>query len=162
MKSLAVIAALTLAPAAFAGELVVHLISHHSDYNRDTTTDSFNKQSWQWETTNIRAYNNQNFGVGYVTDDSWTLGVYHNSYYHASAYFGRQFLWDTPLALFDRPVRAGGMLLVATGYPQRTLQPFPGLQLNVPVLPMVDAVLVAAPPVAGNNGVVHLALTYRL
>ena len=103
MMKFAAIALLIFASPAMAGEVVVHLGSVHG---RPTYVNGGKSV----------VYNNFNPGVGYRFDSGASIGVYHNSYRRPTLYVGYTKLWDTGMTVGDKPIRAGGIVSILTGY----------------------------------------------
>ena len=93
------IAALTISTSAFCDGLVFHLQSHHSFGNHTESKDSIdehgNKKHEEWS-----GFNNNNFGLGYKTDDGYAIGGYRNSQFRSTFYFGKDMMANKYLGIF--------------------------------------------------------------
>jgi hypothetical protein len=121
MKRLLLVAALAAAASAQAGEVLFHTVSAHGSrtYDHDVTTKYIDEhgQFVKTETVSeVRNYNNTNFGIGYRFDNEVAVGIYRNSYYWPSAYVSYMPLWQTPVA----PLKAGFVVVATSGYEQQT------------------------------------------
>jgi hypothetical protein len=136
-KALIGLASCALSLTAVAGELTVHTISRHSQYNQDVG--------------NILAYNNQNFGLGWRTENGLIFGAYHNSYYRPTVYLGQEFMLNRYFGTF-----AG----LATGY-RHPISAIGGLILKIPVTERAAMEFMGAPRIGRIDGVIHVAASYR-
>lgn len=152
MKLIAAIA-LTFSANAFAGDFVLHTVSHHSSRNYDLThVWRADGQTYSWHTE--PKYNNNNFGFGYRSDNGWTVGVYDNSYHKTTAYVGKEWMYNQYF---------GAEIALVTGYDivtQRPVALIGGLIVRFPIYNGIKGNILLMPPVANTDGVAHLALSY--
>ncbi len=147
-KALLALLALLLVPlAASADDIIVHVGSYHQD-------DTY------YYDGSIEKYNNFNPGIGYLTDNGWTVGMYKNSYKDLSVYAGKSWLWNCGVA----GLKCGGMIGVASGYRKylgNPVQPIGGLVLKYDIDERYGVMLLGYPSIGDVDGLVHLALTIK-
>lgn len=139
IAAVATLALLVLPQCVMATELVVHLVSDHKGGDPNTR------------------YNNQNVGLGVVTQEGNLAGVYYNSYKTWSPYLGKEWLYkDTVggwlgIAFNYKEVSRTGVLLIG------------GLTVKVRTAATGDTALkITAVPRSGDNPqVVHLMLVHK-
>ena len=139
---------------AFGQEVVVHTVSRHSAHNGPEGPTYWAPDGFHDERT--PGYNNQNFGLGYRSEDGNLVGAYRNSYRTTTVYLGRDIM---PLKY------AGGFVALATGYGGVTGTPatiIGGLILRAPLTLGFAAELQFLPKVYGTDGVVHLTFSVKI
>jgi hypothetical protein len=120
------VAAFTVSTPAFCDGLVFHLQSHHKNGNHDVTETWVDKDNAS-HTGTKRGLNNNNFGIGYKSDDGYSIGVYKNSFFNTSTYAGKEFMYNRYF---------GGFVGVATGYKEqsgKSLMPFLAGTVKIPI-----------------------------
>jgi hypothetical protein len=141
MKTLKALLAAIIATAACvvfstqanAGELVVHTGSVHG----------------------AAGFNNTNPGIGYVSDDGYAFGVYHNSYKNTTVCAAK--LWET-----SGRVGVGALLGVGTGYKIQTglnVSPLAALSVFAKLDTSRGVRVLHTPGFGGNASVTHLTFT---
>lgn len=131
------------ASLSFAGEFIVHIGSVHSVkvYNLDSGTDK-----------NI---NNNNYGVGYRTDEGLAVGTYFNSYHKQTAYITQEFMYNDYV---------GVVVGLVSGYQESTgllITPMVAATAKIPLTETTTANFLVMPKVGKLAGVVHLAISYK-
>jgi hypothetical protein len=154
---------------AHAGEVIVHIASYHTPSTYDTyyTTNyswgpGYEQYNYSTTTTTEHKYNNFNPGVGYRTDDGWSVGAYYNSYQLTSLYVGKNFnvyKW------------IGVNVGVATGYSGHgippdnwyEIRPYALLEAKIPVTDIVSVLGGYAPRMGQYNpvGTFHVAVAIK-
>ena len=120
------VAAFTVSTPAFCDGLVFHLQSHHKDGNHDVTETWVDKDNTSHTKTHY-ALNNNNYGIGYKTDNGYSIGIYKNSFYKTSAYAGKEFMYNRYL---------GGFVGIASGYKEesgKAFIPFVSGTVKIPI-----------------------------
>lgn len=147
-----------LAITASAGELIIHTVSYHSNYNTPGTEVQTRKKDGETYTYywTYPGYNNYNWGIGYRTDDGYEVGAYYNSYRNLSVYVAKSWMYNEYIGVY---------LGLATGYNDAInfpVAPLAGLVLQLPLTSSVTAKLLLSPPLGSNlDGVAHLAFGYK-
>lgn len=148
-----------LSSVAQAGELIIHGPSaHSSDGPRSLTYDHSEVIDGKSYDVYLRPKrkNNLNFGLGYRADNGLLYGTYQNSYREPTAYIGAQLNVNAYFGAFGA---------LATGYDRAVHRPLTvigGLVLKAPVTNELALELVAVPKVGRGDGLLHLALAYKL
>ena len=127
-----------------AGELIVHTVSAHSEKRYITHATG----TW-------KVLRNDNYGVGYKTDDGIVFGYYQNSVFSDTFYVGKELMFTN---------HAGVVISLATGYKEATGQnivPMVAAVLRVPVTKDININATFTPPVGSYIGVMHLAFSYK-
>lgn len=127
-----------------AGELIVHTVSTHSE-----------KKYLEYSTGLWKEIRNENYGLGYKTDDGYLIGYYQNSTYSDTFYVGKEFMFNQNI---------GVVTTLATGYKKATGQsivPMVAAVLRVPVTKDININATFTPPVGSYIGVMHLAFSYK-
>jgi len=126
IKNLLFVAVLTISTPALCDSLVFHLQSHHKDGNHDVTETWTDKDNNSYSKTHY-ALNNNNYGIGYKTDNGYSIGIYKNSFYKTSAYAGKEFMYNRYL---------GGFVGIASGYKEesgKAFIPFVSGTVKIPI-----------------------------
>lgn len=134
-----VLSALSL--TCVAGELIVHTVSWHSKFNKDTRIGN----------TMFFAYNNENYGLGWRTERGLMFGTYRNSLYRQTFYIGQELMWNEHL---------GGFLALGTGY-HANVALLGGGVVKLPVSTRTKLELIATPSFKQVDAALHLAVSYR-
>lgn len=144
MKKLfiAIIVALSTS-LSFAGEFIVHIGSAHS-INKYTVDETYDV-----------TINNNNYGIGYRTDDGLAVGTYFNSYHKQTAYITQEFMYNQYVG-----VVAGAV----SGYQESTgllITPMVAATVKIPLTKTMTANFLVMPKVGKLAGVAHLAISYK-
>lgn len=129
---------------ARAGELLVHTVSAHSE-----------KRYITYDTDRWKVLRNDNYGLGYKTDDGLLIGFYRNSVFKDTFYVGKEHMFTENL---------GVVASLATGYKEASgldVAPIVAGVLRVPVTKKINLNVTFTPPVGSYIGVMHLAVGYK-
>lgn len=135
---------LAVMSSAQAGELIVHTVSAHSA-----------KRYITHDTDRWKALRNDNYGLGYKTDDALLIGYYRNSVFKDTFYVGKEYMFTENL---------GVVASLATGYKEASgldVTPMVAGILRLPVTKKINLNVTFTPPVGSYIGVVHLAFGYK-
>lgn len=144
MKNFLIAALIALfSTVSVADEFIVHIGSAHSvkTYNLDGTKD-----------VNI---NNNNYGIGYRTNDGFAVGTYFNSYHKQTVYATQEFMYNEYIG-----VVAGAV----SGYKESTgltITPMVAATAKIPLTKTMTANFLVIPKVGKLAGVAHLAISYK-
>lgn len=129
---------------AQAGELIVHTVSTHSE-----------RKYLEYDTGVWKVIRNNNYGIGYKTNDGYLIGFYQNSANADTFYVGKEFMLNENI---------GVVTSLATGYKKATGQdivPMVAGILRVPLTKDINLNATFTPPVGIYIGVLHLAVSYK-
>ena len=143
------------AVSAQADEILFQTLSIHSKHSWDQNAVSIDSNGFYHYYTKHVAYNDVNEGIGYRwgDKDSWSIGVYHNSYYRPTFYAVREWMPTEHFGL------AGGL---ATGYAQElghNVIFIGGIEYRQKITENWTANVIGFPPFGKMAGVANLTLS---
>lgn len=144
IRSLVCALATLLSTQVQAQQVIVHTVSWHTEKGYlDPSGQSV-------------PFNNSNYGIGYRTEHNWSFGTYRNSNWTQSVYIAKSWTVWGPVGV------VGGLV---TGYKEqsgRSINPFAGIEITVPIVDRINGYIVVLPPVGSDNaGAVHLSVGYK-